>query len=70
MYINKDNILDLIYIYIQFIITHYIGEQNILSPTPHIFEWGGGQIPPTPHSDAPIYNSEGYTNTKYMEYYN
>ena len=39
--INKDNILDLIYI--KFIKTHFMGGgQNILSPPPppHIFEWG------------------------------
>ena len=36
--IDKENILDLIYLYIQFIITYW--GQNILSPPPHIFEWG------------------------------
>ena len=63
MCINKDNILDLIYI--KFINTHFMGGggQNILSPPPHIFEWGG-PIPlappvPTPlhiHIHNPIHN--------------
>ena len=49
--IDKENILDLIYLYIQFIITYW-GGQNILSPP--IFLNGGVRYPPPP-SDAPIY---------------
>ena len=44
--INKDNILDLIYI--KFINTHFIGGQNILSPPP-VFLNGGSdtkKLPP------------------------
>ena len=37
--IDKENILDLIYLYIQFIITYW--GQNILSPPPPIFLNGG-----------------------------
>ena len=53
--IDKENILDLIYLYK--IYDNILGGQNILSP-PHIFEWGGGvryPPPPPPPSDAPIY---------------
>ena len=55
MFINKDNILDLIYI--KFINTNFMGGgKQYLAP--HIFEWGGGGVryprPPPVSTPLPI----------------
>ena len=50
--IDKENILDLIYLYIQFIITYW-GGQNILSPP--IFLNGGSDTHPPPFRRPYIY---------------